>query len=279
MRLLPARQPDLPANAAIAVRVTIVASLLIARSGRFPVRRGASLLGRIMDDQGEGTPERLPSDIQFHRCIRWGRHGFSSPSPASARRSLQALLSREHVPALRSRVRMHSGTVSGPHDGVRENRSVALCWGKLQRPDDGDGFTASRHGVSRSEFREPYSPVFLHGDSGCTPGRLRRLPVWEYVQMPVDGGLTEMQSGDRSDVEAAELRSLRTRRHINAGHLGQVLVSAGVGCLSPQRADGCISRATSSSRWPAVTLPNTQGWPAATRGWSSVKISSTRRFD
>src|SRR6185436_18991084 len=99
VRLLPARQPDLAAIAAIAVRVTIVASLLIARSGRFPVRRGASLLGRIMDDQGEGTPERLPSDIQFHRCIRWGRHGFYSPSPASARRSLQALLSREHVPA------------------------------------------------------------------------------------------------------------------------------------------------------------------------------------
>src|SRR6185436_8053746 len=70
VRLLPARQPDLPTNAAIAaiaVRVTIVASLLIAHSERFPVRRGASLLDRIMDDQGEGTPEHLPSDIQFHR--------------------------------------------------------------------------------------------------------------------------------------------------------------------------------------------------------------------
>jgi hypothetical protein len=45
-------------------------SLLTTGSGRFPVRGYAPVLSRIMDDQGEHTPERLTSDVQFHWCIR-----------------------------------------------------------------------------------------------------------------------------------------------------------------------------------------------------------------
>ena len=186
-----------------------------------------------MDDQGERTPERRAGDVQFHWNIRSHRRGSSGPSPVGASRSLQTLLSRQHVPAFRARVCMHSGTVSGPHDRVRENRSVALCCGKLQRPDDGDGFTSPRRTVSGPEFREPHSPVFLHHDSRRTLGRLRSLPAWKPVQMPVDGCLTEMKSGYRADVEAAKLRSLLARRHVDAGHFGQVLVSGGAGRLSP----------------------------------------------
>ena len=152
-------------------------------------------------------------------------------------RSLQTLLSRQHVPAFGARVCMHPRIVAGPHDSVRENRSVALCCGKLQWSDDGDRFTSPRSRVSGSEFGEPHSPVFLHHDSGRTLGRLRRLPAWKRAQMPVDGCLTEMKSGDRADVEAAKLRSLLARRHVHAGHFGQVLVSGGAGHLSPQVAD------------------------------------------
>ena len=107
-------------------------------SGRFPVRGCAPLLSRIVDDQGERAPERRTGDVQFHRNIRSHRHGSSGPSPVGASRSLQTLLPREHVPAFGARVCMHPRTVAGPHDRVRENRSVALCCGKLQRPDDGD---------------------------------------------------------------------------------------------------------------------------------------------
>ena len=38
-------------------------SLLTTASGRFPVRGYSPLLSRIMDDQGERTPDRLTSDI------------------------------------------------------------------------------------------------------------------------------------------------------------------------------------------------------------------------
>ena len=38
-------------------------SLLTTGSGRFPVRGYAPLLSRIMDDQGERTPERRTSDV------------------------------------------------------------------------------------------------------------------------------------------------------------------------------------------------------------------------
>src|SRR5882672_9525592 len=55
--------------------------------------------------------------------------------------------------------------------------------------------------------------------------------------MPVDGCLTEMKSGYHADVEAAKLRSFLARRHVHAGHFGQVLVSGGAGHLSPQVAD------------------------------------------
>jgi len=55
--------------------------------------------------------------------------------------------------------------------------------------------------------------------------------------MPVDGCLTEMKSGYHADVEAAKLRSLLARRHIHAGHFGQVLVSGGAGHLSAQMPD------------------------------------------
>ena len=80
-----------------------------------------------MDDQGERTPERRTGDVEFHWSIRSHRRGFSGPSPAGASRSLQTLLSRQHIPAFGARVCMHPRIVAGPHDGVRENRSVALC--------------------------------------------------------------------------------------------------------------------------------------------------------
>jgi hypothetical protein len=132
---------------------------------------------------------------------------------------------------------MHPRIVAGPHDSVRENRSVALCCGKLQWSDDGDSFTSPRSGVSGTDFGEPHSPVFLHHNSGRTLGRLRSLLVWKRAQMPVDGCLTEMKSGYRADVEAAKLRPLLARRHVHAGHFGQVLVSGGAGHLSPRVAD------------------------------------------
>jgi hypothetical protein len=47
-----------------------------------------------------------------------------------------------------------------------------------------------------------------------------------------------MKSGYHADVEAAELRSLLTRRHVYAGHFRQVLMTSGAGHLSPQVADG-----------------------------------------
>ena len=187
-----------------------------------------------MDDQGERTPKRRAGNVQFHWNIRSHRRGSSGPSPVGASRCLQTLLSRQHVPAFRARVRMHSGTVPGPHDRVGENRSVALCCGKLQRPDDGDGFTGPRRTVSGPEFREPRSTVLLHHDSRGTLGRLRSLPAGKPVQMPVDGCFTEMKSGYRADVEAAKRRSLLARRHVDAGHFGQVVVSGGAGRLSPQ---------------------------------------------
>ena len=185
-----------------------------------------------MDDQGERTADRLTSDVQFHWRIRSHRHGSSGPGPGSASRSLQALLSRQHVPAFGARVCMHSGIVSGPHDSVREHRCVALCCGKLQRPDDGDGFTSPRRTVSGPEFREPHSPVFLHHDSSRTLGRLRSLPGWKRAQMPIDGCLTEMKSGYRADVEAAKLRSLLAQRQVQAGDFGQVLRVRR--CLAPE---------------------------------------------
>src|SRR5450432_3167773 len=178
-------------------------SLAATGSGRFPVRGYAPLLSRIMDDQGERPPERRTSDVQFHWNIWSHHHGSSSPSPVRASRSLQTLFSREHVPAFGAGVCMHPRTVARPHDGVRENRTVALCRGKLQGSDDGDSFTPSRSNVSGPEFGEPHSPVFLHHDSGRTLGHLCSLPVWKRAQMPVDGCLTEMKSRYRADVEAA----------------------------------------------------------------------------
>ena len=127
-------------------------SLLTTGSGRFPVRGCTPLLSRIMDDQGERTTERRTGDIQFHWSIRLNCHGFPGPNPVSASRRLQTLLSRQHVPAFGTGVCMDSGTVAGPHDSVRENRGVALCCGKLQRPDDGDGVTPPRRTVSSPEF-------------------------------------------------------------------------------------------------------------------------------
>ena len=165
------------------------------------------------------------------------RHGSSGPSHVGAGRSLQTLLSRQHLPAFGARVCMHPRIVAGPHDSVRENRSVAVCCGKLQWSDDGDSFTSPRSTVSRPECGEPHSPVFLHHNSGRTLGRLSSLPAWKRAQMPVDGCLTEMKSGYRADVEAAKLRSLLARRHVEAGHFGQVLVAGVAGHLSPQVAD------------------------------------------
>jgi hypothetical protein len=47
--------------------------------------------------------------------------------------------------------------------------------------------------------------------------------------MPIDGRLTEMEFLDRADVEAAKLGPLLARRHVNASHFGQVLVSGRAG--------------------------------------------------
>jgi hypothetical protein len=55
--------------------------------------------------------------------------------------------------------------------------------------------------------------------------------------MPVDGRLAEMKSAYHADVEAAEVRSLLTRRHVHAGYFRQVLVTGGDGRLSTQMAD------------------------------------------
>lgn len=46
-----------------------------------------------------------------------------------------------------------------------------------------------------------------------------------------------MKSGCHADVEAAELRSLLTRRHVHAGHLRQVVMTGGAGHPCPQAAD------------------------------------------
>jgi hypothetical protein len=187
-----------------------------------------------VNDQGERTSDRLANDVQLHRRIRRHRHGPAGPRPVRTSRSLQALLTRQHVPTLGAWVRMHSRTVARPHDGVREHRSVALCCGKLQRPDDGDGFTSAWRTVSVAEFGEPHSPVFLHHDSRRTLGRLRSLPARKRAQVPVDGRLTEMKPGYRTHVEAAKLRALLTRRHVHTGHLGHVIVSGSAGHLSPE---------------------------------------------
>jgi hypothetical protein len=46
-----------------------------------------------------------------------------------------------------------------------------------------------------------------------------------------------MKPRDRTDVEAAKLRSLLARRHVHTGHFGQVLVSGSARHLSPKVAD------------------------------------------
>jgi hypothetical protein len=46
-----------------------------------------------------------------------------------------------------------------------------------------------------------------------------------------------MKSGYRADVEAAKLRSLLARRHVHAGHFGQVFVAGSARLLSLQVAD------------------------------------------
>ena len=105
-----------------------------------------------MDDQGKRPPEGRTGYIQFHWNIRWSRHGLSRASPISARRSLQALLSREHIPALGARVCVYSRTVARQHHRVRENGAIAFCYRKLQRSDDGDSFTSTRSGLARPKF-------------------------------------------------------------------------------------------------------------------------------
>src|SRR6185503_20135708 len=78
--------------------------------------------------------------------------GASGPSPAGASRSLQTLLSGQHVPGFGARVCVHPRIVAWPHDRVRENRSVALCCGELEWSDDGDRFASPRRNVSGTEF-------------------------------------------------------------------------------------------------------------------------------
>jgi len=212
-------------------------SLAVTGPGRLPVGGRAPLLRRIMDNQGERPPECRTRDVQFHWNVGSHNHGSSGPTSDRARWSLQALFSREHVPAFRAWVGMHSRLIARPHDGIRENGTVGLCCGKLQRSDDGDDLTSPRSRVAGSDLGEPHSPVFLHHNAGRAPGRLRRLPGWKRAQVPVDGCLTEMQPRYGADVEAAELRSLLPRRHVHAGHFRQVLMSSRGGPLGTQVAD------------------------------------------
>ena len=192
-----------------------------------------------MDDEGERTPERRTGYIQFHWNVRRYRHGLSCASPIRPCGSLQALLSRQHVPAFGTRVRMDPRIVARPHDSVRQHRSVAPGCGKLQWSDDRDRFTSPRGSVSWTEFGEPHSAVFLHDNPGRTLRRVRGLPAWKRAQMPVDRCLIEMKAGDRADVEAAKLRPLLARRHVHTGHFSQVPMSGGGGDLglSPQGSD------------------------------------------
>ena len=173
------------------------------------------------------------------------------PAPALfAPGSLKALLSLEHVPTLRAWVCVYSRTVAWAHDRVRENGAVTFCRWKLQRSDDGDSFTAMRRHFARPEFREPHAAVFLHDDSGRTPGRLGSLSACERVEMPVDGRLTELEFLDRADVETAELGPLLTRRHVDASHFRQVLVLGRARRLSLQlaRRPGCQGFSDNTSK-------------------------------
>ena len=149
-----------------------------------------------MDDQGKRPPEDRAGDVQFHGNVRQYRHGLSRATPARACGSLQALLSREHIPALGARMCVHSRTVARPHDGVREDGAVTLGWWELQRSDDGDSFTSTRSGVACPELREPHPAVFLHDDSDRAPGRVGSLSASERAEMPVDGRLRELESLD-----------------------------------------------------------------------------------
>ena len=119
-----------------------------------------------MDDQGKRPPQRRTGYIQFHWNVRWDRHGLSRAGPIRACGSFQVLISRDHIPALRARVCVHSRTVARPHHRVRENGAIALCYWKLQRSDDGNNFTSTRSRVARPKFGKPYAAVFLHNDSG-----------------------------------------------------------------------------------------------------------------
>jgi hypothetical protein len=49
--------------------------------------------------------------------------------------------------------------------------------------------------------------------------------------MPVNARLTEFESRDLANVEAAKLGPPLARRHVHAGHFGQVLVGSGAGHL------------------------------------------------
>ncbi len=184
-----------------------------------------------MDDQGKRATDRSTGYVQFHWNVRLYRHGFSRAGPIRACGSLQALLSREHIPALGARVCVYSRTVARPHDRVRENGTIALGYWKLQRSDDGDRFASTRSAVARPKFRKPHASVFLRNDSGGAPGRFGSLSAFERVEMPVDGRLTELESLGRADVEAAKLRPLLAWRYVHASHFGQVLVSSRVGRL------------------------------------------------
>ena len=57
------RQADSRDQVVLAKAALLERSLLTTGSGRFPVRGYAPLLSRIMDDQGERTPERRTSDV------------------------------------------------------------------------------------------------------------------------------------------------------------------------------------------------------------------------
>ena len=190
-----------------------------------------------MDDEGKRPPERGSSDVQFHWSIRSHRRGSSGPrlvAPAGVSRHCSpASTYQPSGPGCVCTLELSPGRMTA----YESTAAVALCCGSCSGPTMAIASPPARARSRGPNSGEPRSAVFLHDDSGCTLGRLRRLPGWKRVQMPVDGCFTEMKSGDGADVEAAKLRPLFTRPHVNTGHFGQVLVSGDAGHLSSEMPD------------------------------------------
>ncbi len=107
--------------------------------------------------------------VTFSSMGTFGGTVMVCPAPAlvSAIRRFQALLSRQHVPALGAGVCVDSRTVARPHDRVRENGTVTVGYWKPQRSDDGDGLHLQREAVSRAP----------NSDSHTRPSSSTTIPV------------------------------------------------------------------------------------------------------